>query len=67
MNDNIGDVGPPPGASEALSSELEWMAPADGDYFIKITRSDGDNTQGGGGDTSKYGNWDFDVHVSGGP
>jgi hypothetical protein len=67
MNDNIGNVGPPPGASEALSSELEWTAPADGDYFIKITRSDGDNTQGGGGDTSKYGNWDFDVYVSDGP
>jgi hypothetical protein len=67
MNDNIGNVGPPPGASEALSSELEWTASADGDYFIRITRADRDNPVDGGGDTSKYGNWDFDVQVSDGP
>ena len=39
LDDNIDDVGQPPGAFEALSSEIEWTAPASGDYFVRVTRS----------------------------
>lgn len=62
-NDNAGPVGSPPGALEALRSELQWVAPADGDYFVQITRSLF-NSGVGGGTVSKYGNWNFRILIS---
>lgn len=62
-NDNITSVGGPPNALGALRSHIHWVAPADGEYFARITRST-NNTNVGGGNTSKYGNWDFSLRIT---
>jgi hypothetical protein len=62
-NDNASAIGNPPGALEALRSQIAWTAPVSGDYYVQITRSIF-NTNEGGGLVSKYGNWNFDVNIS---
>lgn len=63
IRDNIEELGSPPNAGEAFSTEMEWTASGEGNYYINVIRSTR-NDGHGGGDVSKYGNWDFSFYIT---